>query len=60
MGATQLPVICAGSIVSADQIHLLGELGVWSFTVGTAVLNRTFVPGVPIEEQIRAVLGASG
>lgn len=58
VGATDLPVICAGSIVSSEQIRVLDELGVWAFTIGTAVLELTFAPGRPIAGQIEAVLAA--
>ncbi len=60
VGATELPVICAGSIISSEQIRLLDELGVWAFTVGTAVLDRQFADGLPIPEQVEAVLAAGG
>lgn len=57
--AISLPVLCAGSIDSPEQIRLLGELGVWGFTVGTAVLDRKIVPGASLVEQIEAVLAAT-
>ncbi|MDQ6607267.1 MAG: hypothetical protein M3Z06_12055 [Actinomycetota bacterium] len=35
VGATDLPVIAAGSVDSAERIQSLGERGVWAFTIGT-------------------------
>lgn len=56
---TSLPVICAGSIASIEQIRILADLGVWAFTVGTAVLEQAILPGEPLEEQVDAVLSAA-
>jgi NAD(P)H-dependent flavin oxidoreductase YrpB (nitropropane dioxygenase family) len=57
--ATSLPVLCAGSIVSVEQIRTLAGLGVWGFTVGTAVLDGAIVAG-ELEDQVDAVLRAAG
>jgi hypothetical protein len=53
--AVRIPVLCAGSVDSAQQIALLRELGVWGFTVGTAVLEGAFVPGGSVVDQLRCV-----
>lgn len=57
--STSLPVLCAGSIASAEQIRMLTSLGVWAFTVGTAVLDGAIVPGATLEEQVEAVVEAA-
>jgi len=58
--ATPAPVIAAGSISTPAQIQRLTTLGVWGFTVGTAIFERQFVPREPsIQAQVNAVLKIS-
>ena len=58
--ATPAPVIAAGSISTPTQIQRLATLGVWGFTVGTAIFERQFVPRAPsIRAQVNAVLKIS-
>jgi NAD(P)H-dependent flavin oxidoreductase YrpB (nitropropane dioxygenase family) len=59
VAATSLPVVCAGSIDSAERIRELRELGVWAFTIGTAALDGTLVPGRSLNDQLRAALAAA-
>jgi NAD(P)H-dependent flavin oxidoreductase YrpB (nitropropane dioxygenase family) len=59
VGATDLPVICAGSIESPEQVKVLGELGVWGFTIGAGILDRRVVPGAPLGDQVGAALAAA-
>jgi len=54
--ATALPLISAGSIDSLERVRATAELGVWAFTIGTAVLDRSIVAGASLEEQVEAVL----
>jgi hypothetical protein len=54
--ATTLPLISAGSIDSLARVRAMAELGVWAFTVGTAVLDRRIVAGASLEAQVKAVL----
>ena len=42
VAAAGVPVIAAGSISTEAQIRRLAALGVWGFTVGTAILERRF------------------
>jgi hypothetical protein len=56
---TSLPLICAGSVDSAERIRELADLGVWAFTVGTAALDGRFVPGGDLRAQLRAILDAA-
>jgi hypothetical protein len=42
VAAAGVPVIAAGSISTPEQIGRLAALGVWAFTVGTAVFERRF------------------
>jgi NAD(P)H-dependent flavin oxidoreductase YrpB (nitropropane dioxygenase family) len=53
--AVEIPVLCAGSVDSAERIALLRALGTWGFTVGTAVLDGAFVPGGSLADQLRRV-----
>ena len=58
--ATELPLICAGSVDSTARVRELSSLGVWAFTVGTAALDLTFVRGAPLAAQLEAILEAAG
>ena len=57
--ATPLPLICAGSVDSLERIEMLRDLGVWAFTIGTAALDGSFVPGKPLADQLRFALAAA-
>ncbi len=60
VAAAGVPVIAAGSVSTAVQIRRLGELGVWGFTVGTAIFERQFAPDDPsLRAQVKAVLEIS-
>jgi hypothetical protein len=59
-GATDLPVICAGSVDSAARIRALDDCGAWAFTIGTAALDGELVPGAPLAGQLEAALEAAG
>src|SRR3954470_18414947 len=58
--ATELPVICAGSVDSVERIRALDECGAWAFTIGTAALDGKLVDGVPLRDQLHAALEAAG
>jgi hypothetical protein len=60
VGATDLPVICAGSVDSAERIRALDGAGAWAFTIGTAALDGALVDGAPLSGQLQAALGAAG
>lgn len=57
--AVPLPVVCAGSVASKQQIRELAGLGVWGFTIGAAVLDRRVVPGGSLRDQVDAALAAA-
>jgi hypothetical protein len=59
VGVTSLPVICAGSVDSADRIDALSRRGVWAFTIGTAALDGALVPGAALDAQLRRALTAA-
>jgi hypothetical protein len=59
VAATTKPVIAAGSVDSIDRIRTLGRLGVWGFTVGGAVFERTFPAGPTPADQVAAILEAA-
>jgi hypothetical protein len=57
IAATSVPVIAAGSISTVDQIRRLAALGVWGFTVGTAIFERRFAPDdSSLQAQVKVVL----
>ncbi len=58
--ATELPVVCAGSVASEQQIHDLAGFGVWGFTIGAAVLDMRVVDAPSLRGQVDAVLRAAG
>ena len=60
VGATDLPVICAGSVDSAERIRALDRCGAWAFTIGTAALDGALVDGAPLSGQLEAALEAAG
>ena len=60
VGATDLPVICAGSVDSVERIRALDGCGAWAFTIGTAALDGVLVEGAPLAGQLEAALEASG
>jgi hypothetical protein len=60
VGATDLPVICAGSVDSVDRIRALDRCGAWAFTIGTAALDGALVDGAPLSGQLQAALEAAG
>jgi hypothetical protein len=59
VGATDLPVICAGSVDSLARIRALDGCGAWAFTIGTAALDGVLVDGAPLPGQIQAALEAA-
>jgi hypothetical protein len=59
VGATDLPVICAGSVDSTDRIRALDRCGAWAFTIGTAALDGVLVDGAPLRGQLEAALTAA-
>jgi hypothetical protein len=60
VGATDLPVICAGSVDSVARIQALDAAGAWAFTIGTAALDGVLVDGSPLSGQLAAALDAAG
>ena len=56
MDAVNIPIVAAGSISSFERIKKMMGLGVWGFTIGTAVLDKKFVSGGSIRDQIEAVM----
>src|ERR687893_1269070 len=60
VGASDLPVICAGSVDSVERIRALDACGAWGFTIGTAALDGALVEGAPLSGQLRSALEAAG
>jgi 4-hydroxythreonine-4-phosphate dehydrogenase len=60
VAATDLPVICAGSVDSVERIRALDRCGAWAFTIGTAALDGALVDGAPLSGQLQAALEAAG
>jgi len=59
VSATPLPVICAGSVDSAERIRALASRAVWAFTIGTAALDGVLVPGASLGDQLDLALSAA-
>jgi hypothetical protein len=55
--AAHVPIIAAGSVDSLERIRTLAEIGVWGFTVGSAIFDHRF--GDDIAEQVQRVLVAA-
>lgn len=52
-------LVVAGSVNAADRIHALARAGVDAFTIGSAVLDHSFAPGLAsLPGQIGAVIAA--
>jgi 2-keto-3-deoxy-6-phosphogluconate aldolase len=51
-----LQVVNAGSVDSSERIRQLADLGVWAFTIGSAVLDLSLPAGGSLEDQLRWVL----
>jgi 4-hydroxythreonine-4-phosphate dehydrogenase len=60
VAATDLPVICAGSVDSVARIQALDSCGAWGFTIGTAALDAVLVEGAPLSGQLEAAVEAAG
>lgn len=60
LATVTVPVIAAGSVDSGEKIRRLTELGVWGFTVGSAIFEKRFVEGGSIRRQLEAVLSMAG
>jgi triosephosphate isomerase len=60
LAAVTVPVIAAGSVDSGEKIRRLTDLGVWGFTVGSAVFEKRFVEGGSIRQQLEAILSMAG
>lgn len=54
-----VPLICAGSVDSLQRVADLSRIGVWAFTIGTAILEGVMVPGASVAGQIQAVLATA-
>jgi NAD(P)H-dependent flavin oxidoreductase YrpB (nitropropane dioxygenase family) len=50
------PVIAAGSVTSAEQIHTLADAGAWGFTIGSAIFDGLLPGGPDVAAQVREVL----
>jgi pyridoxal biosynthesis lyase PdxS len=57
--AVDVPVIAAGSVDTAAKIRRLMQLGVWGFTVGSAIFEKEFAEGGSIRTQLEAVLSVT-
>jgi len=56
VAAADGPVIAAGSVAGADQIHALAGAGAWGFTIGGAIFEQRLPGGPTVAGQVRAVL----
>lgn len=51
-----LPLLVAGSIDSYERLQKMKYLGVFAFTIGSAIFDKKFVPGGSYKDNINAVL----
>jgi hypothetical protein len=58
LAAVSIPVIGAGSVDSMERVQALADRRIWAFTIGTAALEGEFVPGAPLEAQLRSIMDA--
>ena len=54
--AVKIPLIIAGSIDNFEKVRKMTELGVWAFTIGSAVFDKKFVSNGTLSDQISAAL----
>jgi hypothetical protein len=55
---SQGPVIAAGSVASLERIATLERLGVWGFTIGSAIVEGQMPGGPSLRAQVEGVLEA--
>src|SRR3954453_16773396 len=60
VAASDLPVICAGSVDSVEPLSALEGCGAWAFPIGTAALDDKLVEVLPLGGQLHAALEAAG
>ena len=58
--AVKIPIIVAGSIDSLKRVRKMAELGVFAFTIGSAILEKKFSASDRLRDQITAVLDEVG
>jgi hypothetical protein len=58
LGAVDCPVVVAGSIASVKRVQIVCRLGVWGFTVGSAIFANSFAGEKGPRGQISTVLAA--
>jgi hypothetical protein len=51
-----VPIMPAGNIDSFERIDRVKQKGVWAFTIGGAIIERKFIPGKGIKEQVESVI----
>lgn len=60
VGAVDVPIIAAGSVDNMEKIESLTDLGVWGFTVGSAIFDGKFVEdGASVRKQVEKLLKTS-
>lgn len=56
VNTTKKPIICAGSITTATQVRALEGVGVWGFTIGSAIFDGLLGGDPDIVSQVRTAL----
>ncbi len=54
--ASSVPVVAAGSINCAERVRIVTQLGVWGFTIGSAIFDGSYLPGADVREAVDVVL----
>lgn len=55
VAATEVPIVCAGSIADYNRITEVERAGTWGFTIGSAFFDAKFVPQGSFRENANAV-----
>jgi hypothetical protein len=53
--ATNIPIVCAGSVASFERIKEISDCGAWSYTIGSAFFEEKFVPEGGFRANLMAV-----
>ncbi len=56
VSGTNLKVVIAGSINSAERIAIVDSINPWAFTMGTALFNKEFVKDGSVKENLNKVI----
>jgi hypothetical protein len=50
------PIVIAGSIASRERMQFVEEIGAWAFTMGSALIDKSFVAGGTFRDNLEKVV----